>query len=92
EFAALCLAEGIAPPDDLVAEDLGLQPVLLVAAPALGVPKQASLADLSRFPWVMNETGCGFRAFLRRTFETARLPFQVGVEALSADLRMSLVA
>ncbi|MBN8940314.1 MAG: LysR family transcriptional regulator [Rhizobiales bacterium] len=92
DAAALCLAEGIEPPDDLVADDLGLQPVLLVAAPSLDVPKQASLADLSRFPWVMNETGCGFRAFLRRTFETARLPFQVGIEALSADLRMSLVA
>lgn len=92
DAAALCLAEGASPPDDLVTEDLGLQPVLLVAAPALGVPKQASLADLSRFAWVMNETGCGFRAFLRHTFDAARLPFQVGVEALSADLRMSLVA
>lgn len=92
DAAALCLADGFDPPGELIAEDLGLQPVLLVAAPSLGVPKQSSLADLSRFAWVMNETGCGFRAFLRHTFEAARLPFQVGVEALSADLRMSLVA
>ena len=40
----------------------------------------------------MNESGCGFRTYIRRQFEKARLPFQVGVEALSADLRMSLVA
>ncbi len=40
----------------------------------------------------MNENGCGFRAFIRQSFEAARLPFHVGVEALSADLRMSLVA
>jgi DNA-binding transcriptional LysR family regulator len=50
------------------------------------------LPDLARFPWVMNPDGCGFRAALKRSFETARLPFTVGVEALSADLRLSLVA
>ncbi|HEV2675247.1 MAG TPA: LysR family transcriptional regulator [Aliidongia sp.] len=92
DAAALCLADGISPPEDLVSEELGVQAVLLVAAPGLGVPKPASLLDLSRYPWVMNENGCGFRAFIRHRFDAARLPFQVGVEALSADLRMSLVA
>jgi DNA-binding transcriptional LysR family regulator len=92
DAAALCLADGISPPEDLVSEDLGTQAVLLVAAPRLGVPRPACLDDLSRFPWVMNESGCGFRAFIRHTFESARLPFQVAIEALSADLRMSLVA
>lgn len=92
DAAACCLADGVSPPEDLVSEDLGTQPVLLVAARALGVPKPASLRDLSRFPWVMNETGCGFRAFIRHSFEAARLPFHVAVEALSVDLRMSLVA
>lgn len=92
DAAALCLPDGVPPPDELIGEELGVQRVLLVAAPALGVPSRPSLAELSRFPWVMNESGCGFRAFMRRSFEAARLPFQVGVEALSADLRMSLVA
>jgi DNA-binding transcriptional LysR family regulator len=40
----------------------------------------------------MNENGCGFRTFIRQRFEAERLPFQVAVEALSADLRLSLVA
>ena len=92
DAAALCLADGLDPPDGLVGRDLGVQEVLLVAAPELGVPKAAGLADLARFPWVMNETGCGFRAFIRQRIEAAGLSFQVGVEALSADLRMSLVA
>ena len=92
DAVAVCLAEGLAPPDELVCDDLGAQSVLLVASPSLGVPKPANLADLSRFAWVMNENGCGFRAFIRQSFEAARLPFQVGVEALSVDLRMSLVA
>jgi DNA-binding transcriptional LysR family regulator len=92
DAAALCLADGFNPPEGLVSEDLGVQPVLLVAARRLKVPKPASLADLSKFPWVMNENGCGFRAFMRHSFEAARLPFHVGVEAISADLRLSLVA
>jgi DNA-binding transcriptional LysR family regulator len=63
-----------------------------VAAPSLGVPQPARLVDLARFPWVLNDSGCGFRAFIRHSFDAARLPFQVAVEALSADLRMSLIA
>src|SRR5690242_14511611 len=55
DAAALCLADGVSPPDELAGDDLGVQPVLLVAAPGLGVPRPASLAELSRFPWVMNE-------------------------------------
>jgi DNA-binding transcriptional LysR family regulator len=92
DAAAVCLADGVSPPEDLVAEDIGGHAVLLIAAPALGVPKPATLYDLSRFPWVMNESGCGFRAFLRRRFEAERLPFHIAVEALSAELRLSLVA
>jgi len=92
DAAAVCLADGLGPPEGLVGDDLGTQPVLLVAARDLGVPNPATLRELSRFPWVMNESGCGFRAFIRHSLEAARLPFQVGVEALSVDLRMSLVA
>lgn len=92
DAAAVSLAEGVNPPEDLISEDLGAQTVLLVAARSLGVPRPATLIELSQFPWVMNESGCGFRAFLRHTFEAARLPFLVGVEAISADLRMSLAA
>jgi DNA-binding transcriptional LysR family regulator len=92
DAAALSLPEGVDPPDGLVGEDLGARSALIVAAPSLGVPSPASIAELSAFPWVMNEIGCGFRAFVRQKLEAARLPFQVAVEALSADLRMSLVA
>jgi DNA-binding transcriptional LysR family regulator len=92
DAAALCLVDGVSPPEGLVGQDLGTQEVLLVAAPELGVPAGASLPDLARFPWVMNETGCGFRGFIRQRIESTGLSFHVGVEALSADLRMSLVA
>ncbi|HET8596183.1 MAG TPA: LysR family transcriptional regulator [Castellaniella sp.] len=92
DAVVLCLAEGAPVPDHLAGDALGTEEVLLIASPRLNVPKPASLPDLARFPWVMNESGCGFRAFIRHRFEALGLPFQVAVEALSADLRMSLVA
>lgn len=92
DATALCLADGLAPPDGLACDDLGPQEVLLVAAPSLQVPRPADLAMLSGYAWVMNANGCGFRASIRQQFEAAHLHFQVGVEALSADLRLSLVA
>ncbi|OCI96847.1 LysR family transcriptional regulator [Rhizobium sp. AC27/96] len=92
DAATVCLAEGTEPPDNVVGDMLGIHNVILVASPSLGVPKAPKLDDLSRFPWIMNQSGCGFRAFIHHRFEAERLPFDVAVEAMSADLRMSLVS
>ena len=92
DAATVCLPEGLQPPDDVVGDMLGVHSVILVASPSLGVPKAPKLDELSRFPWIMNQSGCGFRAFIHHRFEAERLPFDVAVEAMSADLRMSLVA
>ncbi|MGV1759329.1 LysR family transcriptional regulator [Rhizobium sp. A22-96] len=92
DAATVCLAEGTEPPDNVVGDMLGIHNVILVASPSLGVPKAPKLDELSRFPWIMNQSGCGFRAFIHHRFEAERLPFDVAVEAMSADLRMSLVS
>lgn len=92
DAAAISLPDGAAPPAGLVGEDLGPQEFVLVAAKSLGVPKRPQLTDLSRFAWVVNEGGCALRDLIRHSFESARLPFNAAVEALSSELRMSLVA
>ena len=92
DAATVCLPEGQQPPDDVVGDMLGVHNVIIVASPSLGVPKAPNLDELSRFPWIMNQSGCGFRAFIHHRFEAERLPFDVAVEAMSADLRMSLIA
>ena len=92
DAATVCLPEGLQPPDDVGGDMLGVHSVILVASPSLGVPKAPKLDELSRFPWIMNQSGCGFRAFIHHRFEAERLPFDVAVEAMSADLRMSLIA
>jgi DNA-binding transcriptional LysR family regulator len=92
DAAAVCLTEGIAPPEPFAADNLGSQPILIVAAPEFDLPETATLKELSHCPWVMNKDGCGFRTTLKRAFDSARLPFHVAVEAISGDLRLSLVA
>jgi DNA-binding transcriptional LysR family regulator len=92
DAAAVCLPDGAAPPADLVADDLGAQPVVFVVARDAKVPKSVDLAYLSRMSWVINQDGCGFRDALKRRFDAAHLPFNVAVEALDSELRLSLVA
>jgi DNA-binding transcriptional LysR family regulator len=92
DAAAICLPDGVTPPEDLVGDDLGSQPVIFVVARELKLPRLVSLQDLSRLSWVINQDGCGFRNMLKRYFDAAHLPFQVAVEALDSELRLSLVA
>ncbi|WP_413711789.1 LysR family transcriptional regulator [Rhizobium sp. Rhizsp82] len=92
DLAIYCLADGEAPARNISTTDLGRTEVALVASPTLGVPKRATILDLSRFAWVLNNDGCGFRNYIGHTFESARLPFNVAIEVLSAEIKMSLVA
>jgi DNA-binding transcriptional LysR family regulator len=92
DAAAVCLPDGAAPPADLVADDLGAQPVVFVVAREMKIPRSVDLARLSQLPWVINQDGCGFRDTLKRRFDAEHLPFNVAVEALDSELRLSLVA
>jgi DNA-binding transcriptional LysR family regulator len=92
DAAAICLPEGAVPPADLVADDLGAQPVVFVVARKTKMAKSVGLQQLSEMSWVINQDGCGFRDALKRRFEAEHLPFNVAVEALDSELRLSLVA
>ncbi|MFG1396893.1 LysR family transcriptional regulator [Roseixanthobacter pseudopolyaromaticivorans] len=92
DVACLSLPTHVAPPDALVAIPLGTLPVEVVASRHFTFPASTRLVDLSAYPWVLSQHGCDFRRILKRTFENARLPFEVAAEALSSELRLSLVA
>lgn len=80
------------PPETFVRDHLGTHPALVVAAKSLGLPRRVSLADIANLPWVLNQDGCGFRRAMRQALEVEHLPFNVAVEVLSPELRLSLVA
>jgi len=80
------------PPETLAREHLGAFPVLIVAARSLGLPTQVGLKEIAGQPWVLNQDGCSFRKVMRRALEIEHLPFNVAVEVMSPELRLSLVA
>lgn len=92
DAAAICLPDGAVPPADLVADDLGAQPVVFVVARDTKIPSSVDLKRLSQMSWVINQDGCGFRDTLKRRFDAEHLPFNIAVEALDSELRLSLVA
>jgi DNA-binding transcriptional LysR family regulator len=92
DVAAFCLPEGINPPTEIEADALDIQPLFVAGSRSLKVPSPATLQDLSALPWIINQDGCGFRSVLQRRFEQEHLSLRIGMEALSSDLRLSLVA
>ena len=92
DVAAFCLPDGMNPPTEIEADALDIQPLFFAASQSLDLPSPATLQDLSPFPWIINLDGCGFRSAIQRRFEQEHLPLRIGIEALSSDLRLSLVA
>lgn len=92
DAAVFCLPAGGEPPDELEGSALDLHTLLIVAPREATISSASTLQELSRLSWIINQDGCGFRSLLRRRFEQEHLPFRIGVEALSSDLRLSLVA
>lgn len=83
---------GMEPPETLSRDHLGTLPALVVAGKSLGLPAKVTLQDIARLPWVLNQDGCGFRRVMRRALELEHLPFNIAVEVMSPELRLSLVA
>ncbi len=92
DVAAFCLPDDAAPPGDVEARAVGLQALSVIAPHDAALPARVSLQALSALPWIINQDGCGFRSVIQRRMAQERLPFQIGIEALSSDLRLSLVA
>jgi DNA-binding transcriptional LysR family regulator len=92
DVAAFCLPDGMNPPTEIEADALDIQPLFVAASQSLDLSSPATLQDLSPFPWIINQDGCGFRSAIQRRFEQEHLPLRIGIEALSSDLRLSLVA
>jgi DNA-binding transcriptional LysR family regulator len=92
DVATFCLPDDVAPPGDVEARAVGVQSLSVIAPHDVALPSKVTLQALSALPWIINQDGCGFRSVLQRRMAQERLPFQIGIEALSSDLRLSLVA
>lgn len=92
DVAAICMRDDEEPPSELVAHSLGVHPVIFVVRRDMDIAETVDLVELSKLPWIINQDGCGYRSGLKRRFDAAGLPFDVAVEALHSDLRLTLAA
>lgn len=95
DAAAIMMPDNEMLPAHLCTLPLARSVVVIVASPSLAISQNSggvALETLATHPWVLNQDGCGLRTAIRRTFEAARLPFRIAVEAYGAELQLSLVA
>ncbi|MFM0207766.1 LysR family transcriptional regulator [Paraburkholderia sediminicola] len=93
DAAVVLMPPGIPLPETMTATLLGDKRVIVVAPRSFGLPEEpTTLAELSRYPWVLNQDGCGMRSTLSRAMSAGGLPFNVAVEAFGSELQLSLVA
>jgi DNA-binding transcriptional LysR family regulator len=93
DVAVVLMPPNVVLPDTVVSTRLACLSTVIVAPRSLDVPDTpVSLAELSRYAWVLNQEGCGMRSALSRALAARGLPFNVAVEAFGSDLQLSLVA
>lgn len=80
------------PPPPLETKSLGALELVVAASRHLRLPRWPDLEAVSAHPWIVNPEGCGTRRGIAALFEAEGLPFQVAVEALGAELKLSLAA
>jgi DNA-binding transcriptional LysR family regulator len=92
DAAAVLLLSNADPPAPLQAHSLGALELVVVASKRLGLPRRPDLAAISTYPWILNPDGCGTRRGIAAVCEAAGLPFDVAVEVVGSELKLSLAA
>ncbi|WP_206956930.1 LysR family transcriptional regulator [Trinickia acidisoli] len=92
DVAAVCSPESVDPTLEFDGLAIGVQRLVVVAPRSAVVASPATLHHLSSFDWVLSHDGCGIRSVVSRRFEREGIALRIGIEAMSSDLRLSLVA
>jgi DNA-binding transcriptional LysR family regulator len=92
DAAVVLLPEDAAPPPSVVAESLGSEPVVILAAKSKRMSSSPTLEELSQNAWLLNPQGCTVYKTVENALLQRRLPFVTALEAEGSDLQFSLVA
>lgn len=79
-------------PDGLAARALGVERLIVVAAPGLGLGLEADLAAVAQHPWVLSPAGDVGRVLLESTLRRLQVPLQVAAEIQGHEHQAALVA
>jgi DNA-binding transcriptional LysR family regulator len=92
DAAAVLLIGEVEPPAPLQAMRLGMLDLIVVASRKLGLPRHCPLETVAGYPWILNPDGCGARSGIAALCAAAGLPFEIAVEAVGTELKLSLAA
>lgn len=92
DAVAICSPEGTDPTLEFEGLAIGVQRLVVAAPGSVALVSPATLRNLARFDWILGDDGCGVREAIHRRFEREGIALRIGVEAMSSDLRLSLVA
>lgn len=90
-FLILPLSAELASP--LVGRRVAALDVVVVRGASSAIPAgPVALSDLSRQDWVLNPTGCGYRAALEAAMGERRVSVRVAVDVYGSDAQLRMVA
>ena len=92
DAVAVTLVEEVDFPAGMVAQHIGSLNGVVVASKDDPAVNAVSLKQLNSRPWVLNQTGCGMRSYLKRAMSDRSLPFEIAAEASGAELQLALIA
>jgi DNA-binding transcriptional LysR family regulator len=73
-------------------EHIGLLNGVIVCGKDDPTADATSLKQLSESPWVLNQSGCGMRSYLKRALSDRSIPFEIAAEASGAELQLALIS
>lgn len=79
-------------PSGLASRAVGIEPLVVVAAPEQGLGAHADLSTLGQFPWVLSLPGDGGRMLLESVLRRYDIPLQIAAEIQGYDHQIALVA
>jgi DNA-binding transcriptional LysR family regulator len=92
DAAAVTLVDNPELPDNVSVEHIGLLNGLIVGSKDDPAANATSLKQLSARPWVLNQSGCGMRSYLKRALNDRSIPFEIAAEASGSELQLALIS
>jgi DNA-binding transcriptional LysR family regulator len=92
DAAAVTLVDNPDLPVGVSVEHIGLLNGVIVCGKDDPTADATSLKQLSESPWVLNQSGCGMRSYLKRALSDRSIPFEIAAEASGAELQLALIS
>jgi len=92
DAAAVTLVDNPELPNGVLSEPIGALNGVIVSGRGDPAAHAVSLKQLGARPWVLNQSGCGMRSYLKRALSDRSIAFEIAAEASGSELQLALIA